>query len=129
ETSSSGVPPIPTPPANSRLEPSARQVAQPQRESGASPNPQRRRSRNFAQKETVPSSHAADEAPRKATQDARPEESALAFGQRLGTDTTAASSSKAPVRYHVETGARIRVTLDVNLDTRTVSAGPAAVRL
>ena len=29
----------------------------------------------------------------------------------------------------VETGARIRVSLDVNLDSRTVSSGPAVVRL
>jgi hypothetical protein len=57
------------------------------------------------------------------------DDSALEFGQRLGGDATNVANAKGPARYHVQTGARIRVSLDLNLDSRTVSAGPAAVRV
>jgi hypothetical protein len=59
---------------------------------------------------------------------AREDDSSLEFGQRLGAEP-ASSTAKGPVRYRVETGARIRAVLDLNLDSRTVAAGPAAVRL
>jgi len=52
----------------------------------------------------------------------------LEFGQRLGADTKPLPSGKTP-RYQVQTGARIRARLDINLDSRTVGAGPAVVRL
>ena len=40
-----------------------------------------------------------------------------------------ASSAKTLARYRVQTGARIRARLDINLDSRTVGAGPAVARL
>ena len=56
------------------------------------------------------------------------QDSALEFGQRLGAEANA-SSVKTPTRYRVQTGARIRARLDINLDSRTVGAGPAVARL
>ena len=121
ETASSGLPPMPTPAASSRSETTA--LHAPEARPPDPPAP-REPGRKAARSEIVPS-RTATPASRKSVEN----DSALEFGQRLGGDSSNSTNSKGPIRYHVQTGARIRVSLDLNLDSRTVSSGPAAVRL
>lgn len=125
EAGSSGVPPLPPPTASMRPAPAAARVPETQ------PKPV---SASLAQApaagthtDVIPTARV----PKLASKEAKPavqeESSSLEFGQRLGDPATPAA--KGPVRYHVETGARIRASLDLNLDSRTISSGPAAVRL
>src|SRR5262249_6375853 len=51
--------------------------------------------------------------------------SGLLFGRRIAT----ADDSGANARFGVQTGARIRARLDINLDSRTVGGGPAVAKL
>ena len=130
ETTSSGVPPMPSPAPPARSEVVALHVAEshPQRVVAAPPPPQRK-PRNATQAGILATTHPTTSVARNGTKEpVREEDSALEFGQRLGAVSNA-PNSKTPDRYHVETGARIRVSLDMNLDSRTVAAGPAAARL
>jgi serine/threonine protein kinase len=131
ETTSSGVPPLPTPATPARSEALALHVpeAHPERVVAPPPPPQHP-TRSATQAGILATRHPTTSVPRKGTKEpAREEDSALEFGQRLGGGASNAPNSKTPDRYHVETGARIRVSLDMNLDSRTVTVGPAAVRL
>jgi len=129
ETASSGLPPLPTPTAPARSETVAphEPLAQPDRL--VAPPAAQQHARTTAPSEIVPSARVARAAARQAVKaPIREENSSLEFGQRLGGDV-ATSNAKGPARYRVQTGARIRASLDLNLDSRTASAGPAAVRL
>jgi hypothetical protein len=131
ETTSSGLPPLPTPPKPAGSDASTTHVPDVQSARAvAPPPPSRQPSRTTAQTEILPSAHARTAVARKnIVEPAHVEDSSFEYGQRLGGDVAAAPNSKTPVRYRVETGARIRASLDGNLDSRTVSAGPAGVRL
>jgi serine/threonine protein kinase len=122
DTTSSGIPPMPAPPPAVRSEPVQTATA-PSKPSPLHSTEGAQRSRRTVAKSDVRAPKVA-----KSEKPAKQEDSALEFGQRVGGDVGAAST-KGPARYHVETGARIRVSLDMNLDSRTVSGGPAAVRL
>lgn len=131
ETTSSGLPPLPTPPKPAGSDASTTHVPDVQSARAvAPPPPSRQPSRTTAQTEILPSARARSAVARKnIVEPAHVEDSSFEYGQRLGGDVAAAPNSKTPVRYRVETGARIRASLDGNLDSRTVSAGPAGVRL
>lgn len=128
ELTSSGVPPIPTPSAPARQPevPPSRTV-QTQRREPVPATVEPRRVKTPARHDILPTARVA--ARQEAATPAHEDDTALEFGQRLGADSANSATAKGPTRYHVETGARIRASLDVNLDSRTVSAGPAAVRL
>ena len=124
ETASSGLPPLPTPAASSGSESVALHAPEARPAPAVSDLP-REPAKIAARSGILSSARTAAPAARKNVED----DSALEFGQRLGGDGANSTNAKSPVRYHVQTGARIRVSLDLNLDSRTASAGPAAVRL
>lgn len=121
ELPASSLPPTPTLTNGVRLDQALPRVAERER---PKPLPVAQPTRETKQPER-PSEARRPSPPARKVAAAQEDDSALEFGQRLGSS----SSPKTPARYHVETGARIRVSLDVNLDSRTVSGGPAVVRL
>jgi hypothetical protein len=126
ETGSSGVPPLPPPVAAAHPAPATLRVPDSPRPATTQfVSPQRLEARH----EVIPTARVSKTASRAPKPAVLEESSSLEFGQRVGADPSSSSASKGPVRYHVETGARIRASLDLNLDSRTVSSGPAAVRL
>jgi eukaryotic-like serine/threonine-protein kinase len=129
ETASSGVPPLPAPPSPARPAALTAPATPSKQVAAATAEPPSHLPMAARHNEILPTARATRVASREPAPAAPEENSSLEFGQRLGADPATAASSKGPVRYHVETGARIRASLDLNLDSRTVSSGPAAVRL
>jgi serine/threonine protein kinase len=126
DVASSGVPPLPALPGNKLSVPTARAA-----ETKMKPPPPPPADGHATAMPKHTQLVAAVRAPKVATPEphtsAHEDDSSLEFGERVGAESAAAA--KGPARYHVQTGARIRASLDLNLDSRTVSGGPAAVRL